>query len=144
MFKGKLLESGQTIDNAGLVDGCILHMTLNDSPPAGKPLHVRDSGGCVRTVVCTEEYTVEDVKEEVACFPGAPPPEMQQIAFAGRLLQNEHTLREYNIQKPSVLCLLPPPRPRDLECLVASVTPCRSFMALASSSSFTSQLPNVD
>lgn len=70
IFRGKLLDPAQTLADAGLVSGCVLHLTLNEAPAGGKPLHVRDSKGVLRTILCGEDYTVEDVKEEIACFPG--------------------------------------------------------------------------
>ena len=83
------------------------------------------------------DFTIEDVKDELASFQGMPPSEEIRLMFAGkmlhdqrgqdaasfarfadshsagrhgagRLLQDAHTLREYNIQKPSVLLMLPP------------------------------------
>jgi hypothetical protein len=55
---------------------------------------------------------------------GEPRPEEQRLVFAGRELQDQHTLREYNIQKPSVLiCLGPGSNGRQIDAFVESVVP---------------------
>ncbi|KAJ1489130.1 hypothetical protein T484DRAFT_1780921 [Baffinella frigidus] len=65
----------------------------------------------VKMILCGADYYIEDVKEELACMQGEPRPEDQRLVYAGRELQDQHTLREYNIQKPSVLICLGPGTP---------------------------------
>jgi hypothetical protein len=49
-----------------------------------------------------------------------------RLLFAGRELQDQHTLREYNIQKPSVLlCIGPTNNGRQLENFVTELSPAR-------------------
>jgi len=96
-------------------NGAVFHLVLDDQPWSGRPIFVRTSGEVrVLPVRCSEHSSIGDVKEEVAVFPGLPPPEDQRLVFAGRELEDQHTLREYNIQKPSVLQLIsyPPRTPR--------------------------------
>jgi hypothetical protein len=49
--------------------------------------------------------------------------EQQRLAFAGRVLEDRHTLGEYNIQKPSVLQLLAPLPPSTLHRMVRASFP---------------------
>lgn len=39
IFRGKLLDHDQTLHDAGLVSGCVLHLTLNEAQSSGKPLY---------------------------------------------------------------------------------------------------------
>lgn len=128
IVKGRLQLHTNTLQDAGLRDGSIVHLVLNDAPERiqRKPLHVQHfATGARATVMCEAEEWVEGVKEELDGREGMPPFSALRLAFAGRLLQNQHTLREYNIQKPSVLSLLPPPPPRPLERYLSETFPTK-------------------
>jgi hypothetical protein len=86
---------------------------------------IRVSTGLLRTIYVDADYSIEDVKEELSTHSNAPAPELQQLAYAGRVLQNQHTLGEYNIQKPSILVLLPLQRLRSLENYIIDMQPTR-------------------
>lgn len=126
VFKGQLLHPSSTLGEAGIYDGSVLHLVLNDDPYRGRPLYIKDKKDNVKMILCGADYYIEDVKEELACMQGEPRPEDQRLVYAGRELQDQHTLREYNIQKPSVLiCLGPGTNGRQLDSFLASVSPAR-------------------
>mmetsp|Transcript_18012 Transcript_18012/g.59159 ORF Transcript_18012/g.59159 Transcript_18012/m.59159 type:complete len:447 (-) Transcript_18012:1195-2535(-) len=123
IFKGQLLDGASSLREAAVRDCSVLHLVLNESMPSGRPLHVRDSSSRIFSLRCEADDYVEDVKEKLSTYPGVAAPEELQLAFAGRVLQNHHTLREYNIQKPSMLILLPPAPPKILGILVEEMFP---------------------
>ena len=49
-------------------------------------------------------YTIESVKQEISKKEGIPP-HCQQLTFTGRVLEDGHTLDDYNIQGRSILDL---------------------------------------
>ncbi|EKX45400.1 hypothetical protein GUITHDRAFT_71346, partial [Guillardia theta CCMP2712] len=108
VYNGRLVDPGMRAADLDLREGCVLHLVLNESPFRGRKLYVRDLGnqGVVRSVSCSQDFTIRELKEEIACLPDSPAVDQQRIAFAGRELEDDYTLREYNIQKPSVLLLL--------------------------------------
>jgi hypothetical protein len=125
VFNGLLLEREWGALSVGIFDSCVLHLVLSDAPYKGRVLYVKGSLGPVE-VRCDDTFLIEDVKQAASCFPGMPPVESQRISFCGRILQDEHTLRQYNIQKPCVLNLLPSgggSRGRGIENFVKSSSP---------------------
>jgi len=129
VYKGLLLLPFLTLDQAVQNDGCLLHLVLNEDQYFGKPLHVKSLTGVLRSVMCGPDFYIEDVKEELSCFQGELPPESQRLVFAGRELQDQHTLREYNIQKPSVLLSVGPAGSgRSIEHFIDSISPRKDEM----------------
>ena len=68
----------------------------------GRSIYVKGGLGAVE-VMCDSSFMVEDVKAEAACYPDWKAVEDQTMVFCGRVLENAHTLGEYNVQKPCVL-----------------------------------------
>eukprot|EP00277_Geminigera_cryophila_P004550 CAMPEP_0179411690 /NCGR_PEP_ID=MMETSP0799-20121207/4043_1 /TAXON_ID=46947 /ORGANISM="Geminigera cryophila, Strain CCMP2564" /LENGTH=301 /DNA_ID=CAMNT_0021183799 /DNA_START=203 /DNA_END=1104 /DNA_ORIENTATION=+ len=85
------------------------------------------------TIMCSQHDTVEEVKEQLSLLPDMDAPQLLRLSFAGRVLQDRYSLREYNIQKPSVLQLLPPLPPCTLHRFVTSSTPAASETNVATS-----------
>jgi hypothetical protein len=132
IYRGLLLDSQLTVQTAGLSEGCTLYMVLNDAPFKGQPLHVRRAAdNAVITLSCSPSFSIFEVKHELACYPGEREPTQMRLAFAGRELQDSYTLRQYNIQKPSVLQLLAPPAAtRSLSNFVEAVHPPRDALGV--------------
>ena len=135
IYRGFLLDKQLTVDKARLHEGCVLHMVLNEAPLPGRPLRVRRvDDGAILTISCTPDFCIAEVKHELACCPpGGRPRSQMRLAFAGRELEDSHTLREYNIQKDSnVLILLAESKKgRDLRNFVSAMAPQRDAVGVA-------------
>eukprot|EP00802_Teleaulax_amphioxeia_P006592 Tamp_06596.p1 GENE.Tamp_06596~~Tamp_06596.p1 ORF type:complete len:687 (-),score=57.34 Tamp_06596:479-2539(-) len=131
IFRGVQLHPSFTLEQAMITDGSVLHLILNDDPYRGRPIYVRvkdgsEDEGRIRMIMCGADFYIADVKEELSYLHGEAQPHEMRLLFAGRELQDQHTLREYNIQKPSVLnCISPANNGRQLENFVTELSPAR-------------------
>ena len=92
IFRGVQLHPSFTMQQAGVIDGAVLHLILNDDPYRGRPLFVRvrddrEAEARVRMLMVGPNFYVADVKEELAYLAGEAHPEAMRLVFAGRLLQ---------------------------------------------------------
>ena len=58
--------------------------------------------GITITVPVKSDYTIENIKE-ITYYKNSVPINQQRLIFGGKPLNNNRTLREYNIQKESTL-----------------------------------------
>ena len=138
IFRGVQLHPSFTVEQSLIVDGAVLHLVLNADPYRGRPLYVRVKDGKedevrMRMIMCGADFYIRDVKEELAYMAGEVQPEEMRLLFAGRELQDQHTLREYNIQKPSVLVCLhhTPHTGRLLSDFLQALLPPRDALGVA-------------
>jgi hypothetical protein len=104
IYKGRMLDSSLTIEEAGLANGAVLHMVLNDNlttpssqilvrPPSSAP---GGGGGAPKQkgegepsshierelvpIRCSRHHSIEEIKELLSVLPGMPSPVSSLLA----------------------------------------------------------------
>ena len=87
IFRGSLLDKHSSVTKAQLYEGCVLHMVLNEAQITGKALFVRRvSDDAVVTLNCSPDFSIREVKHELASLPGGRPPSAMRLVFAGTIM----------------------------------------------------------